>query len=144
MKHRDRMSDLEEIFEILVSSYGQRGGAMPAEGELCWRPATDAYETEDSFVVQMDLAGIDPAQIEVVTDGDALLVRGIRQDVNGPGKKHFHKMEINVGPFVRRIPIGIEVDPDSAVARYRGGFLYVTFRKGRTRQSVRRRVQIDS
>jgi HSP20 family protein len=143
MKDRDRLGDLTEIFEILVASYGRRGGALPAERDLCWRPATDAYETEDGFVVQMELAGMEPGQIEVVTDGKVLLVRGLRKDVSATGKKHFHNMEINVGPFERRLNLSVDVDPHSAVAHYRSGFLYISFRKGRARGGGRRRIEID-
>jgi HSP20 family protein len=142
MSKRDRTGELEEIFEILVTSYAQKGGVIPGESDLSWKPATDAYETEDSFIVQMDLAGMDPAQIEVLADEETLLVRGIRRDSSGPGKKHFHKMEINVGPFARRVPLSVEVDPDSAQARYRSGFLYVTFRKGRGGGDHRRQIKI--
>ena len=143
MKRPDHGGDLEEIFEILVTAYSQKGGAVPTEGDLCWRPATDAYETEDAFVVKLDLAGMDPTHIDVVCDGDTLLVRGIRPDVSGPGKKHFHKMEINVGPFVRRIDLAPGVDPGSAEARYRSGFLTVTFRKGKPRGGRRRQIAVD-
>ncbi len=130
MSKRERTGDLEEIFEILVTSYAQKGGVLPGENDMCWRPATDAYETEDHFIVQVDLAGMDPAQIEVLADKESLVVRGIRQESSVPGKKHFHKMEINVGPFVRRVAITVDVDPSSATARYRSGFLHVTFDKG--------------
>ena len=130
MSKPDRMGDLEAIFEILVTSYAHKDGSIPAEGSLCWRPATDAYETDEYFVVQMDLAGLDPSQIEVLADKESLLVRGIRQEATNEGKKHFHKMEIRVGPFARRVPLTMEVDPTSAEARYRNGFLYVTFKKG--------------
>ena len=130
MSKPDRTGDLESIFEILVTSYAHRDGSLPAESGLCWHPATDAYETEDSFVVQMDLAGLEPSQIEVLADAKNLLVRGIREEAPGGGKKHFHKMEIRFGPFARRVPLTVEVDPASAEARYRNGFLYVTFKKG--------------
>jgi HSP20 family protein len=143
MKNPDRRGDLEEIFEILVTSYGQKGGAIPMEGDLCWRPATDVYETEGEFVVQMDLAGMDAEQIEVVCDAESLTVRGIRPDRMGPGKRHFHKMEINVGPFVRRIPITTPVDPATAEARYQSGFLKVTFKKGGRRVTLRRQISVD-
>ncbi len=138
----DRLGELEEIFEILVTSYSQRGGVIPTEGDLCWRPATDAYETQDAYVVQMDLAGMDRASIEVLTDGENLTVRGIRQDISPPGKKHFFKMEINVGPFIRRVPIPVPVDMQSGVARYQNGFLYVTFKKGRFKSQARRHISV--
>jgi HSP20 family protein len=143
MSRSGRKGDLEEIFEILVTSYGQKGGAVPGEGDLCWRPATDVYETEDRFVVQMELAGLDPARIEVLYDGTHLVVRGIRGESASPGLKHFHTMEINVGPFVRRVPILAEVDPASASARYQGGFLFVTFSKGESRPVTRRQIAVD-
>lgn len=143
MKKPDGMGDLGEIFEILVTSYGRRGVTVPSEADLAWRPATDAYETEDSFVVQMDLAGMDPAQIEVLTDGENLIVRGVRQDTASHGKKHFYKMEINVGPFVRHVPILVEIDQMSAVARYRNGFLYVTFDKGTGGGQGRHQITVD-
>ena len=143
MNKSDRMGYLEAIFDILVTSYAQKGGILPGEGDLCWRPATDAYETEDVFIVQMDLAGLDPSQIEVLADEKSLLVRGIREESSGAGKKHFHKMEISVGPFSRRVPLTVPVDPGSAVARYRNGFLFVTFRKGPGTDASRRQITID-
>jgi len=143
MSKSGRMGDLETIFEILVTSYAHRDGSLPAEGSLCWRPATDAYETEDSFIVQMDLAGLEPSQIEVLADEKSLLVRGIREESTSEGKKHFHKMEIRVGPFARRVPLTVPVDASSAQARYRNGFLYVTFRKGPGKVRNGKQIAID-
>jgi HSP20 family protein len=143
MARPDQLGDMEEIFEILVTSVSAKDSTIPLEGDLCWHPATDAYETEETFIVQMDLAGMNPAAIEVLTDGRALTVRGIRQDIAPPGKKHFFKMEISVGPFIRRVPIPVEVDLGSAVASYRNGFLYVVFKKGRSRGKSRRKIAVD-
>ena len=142
MTKRNRLGDLEEIFEILVTSYAQKRGIIPAVGDLCWRPATDAYETSETFVVQMDLAGMDPAQIEVLCDERNLLVRGIRSEAKSDGKKHYHKMEISVGPFARRVSITVQVDTGSARARYQNGFLYVTFKKGPSDRAKRRQIAV--
>ena len=138
-----RRGEPEEIFEILVTAYAHKGGVLPAEGELCWRPATDVYETDDRFVVQMDLAGMDASRIEVICDGRSLVVRGIRTETSDPDRKHFHTMEISVGPFVRRVPLPPDVDPGSAAASYRSGFLYVTFHKGAPRRVGRRHIAVD-
>ncbi len=142
MSESDRAGGMEEIFEILVTSFKGHSGGLPMEGDLAWRPATDAYETEEGFVVQMDLAGMDPANIEVAIDGDTLVVRGVRGDIAPPGKKHYFKMEISVGPFERRIQVPFEMDPQSATAGYRNGFLYVEVRRGRRRLYARRRIDV--
>ncbi|MBU8871930.1 MAG: Hsp20/alpha crystallin family protein [Gemmatimonadales bacterium] len=143
MSKSGRMGDLEAIFEILVTSYAHKDGSLPAEGDLCWRPATDAYETDEFFIVQMDLAGLDPSQVEVLADEESLLVRGIREEAVSVGKKHFHKMEIRVGPFARRVPLTVTVDPSSAEARYRNGFLCVTFRKGSGKRRNQSQIAIN-
>jgi len=143
MSKNHQSGDLGDIFEILVVSYAQKGGVVPGESDLSWKPATDAYETDDQFVIQMDLAGMDPAQIEVLADDDTLLVRGIRQETSGTGKKHFHEMEINVGPFARRVALPVEVDAGSATARYRSGFLYVSFTKGGSRRDARGQISVS-
>ncbi|MBA4377135.1 MAG: hypothetical protein C0395_00455 [Gemmatimonas sp.] len=135
---------VDDIFEILVTTHARGLGRVPLDDDLTWRPATDAYETEDAFVVQMDLAGMDPAAIEVFTDGGSLTVRGTRQDIAPAGKKHYSKMEISVGPFARRIAVPVPVQPETAVARYRNGFLYVTFRKGPAAAGGRRRVDVGN
>ena len=134
---------MPEMYEILVTSYGSRHGGVPAEGDLCWRPAPDAYLTEDAFVVRMDLAGMRPERIEVLSDGDCLVVRGVRDELAPGGKKHFIKMEINVGPFVRRIPLPVPVIPESGRALYRDGILEISFEKGRRRPEGRRQIAVD-
>lgn len=143
MSPSGRRGNPDEIFEILVTSYGQKSAGMVADSDLSWRPATDVFETEVEFVVQMDLAGMDPSQIQVDFDGANLVVKGVRSESAGPGHKHFHTMEINVGPFVRRVPVIEGIDPESATARYRGGFLFVTFQKGEPRSPRRRKIAID-
>ena len=139
----DDPGQMDDIFEILVTSYTRATQPLGLDEDLTWRPATDAYTTEGEFIVQIDLAGMDPTGIEVLTDGDSLTIRGTRSDIAPAGKKHYFKMEINVGPFVRKVALTIDVDPASATAQYRSGFLYVTFRKGSGDQGHRRQITID-
>ncbi len=131
-----------DIYEILVTTSVRGGGALPLDDDMTWRPATDAYETADAFVVQMELAGMDPRAIEITVEGGALVIRGVRDEVAPPGKKHYHKMEISVGPFRRRIVLPDGVTPEAATARYQDGFLYVIVPRGDRRPPRRRRIEI--
>lgn len=140
---QDDSERVDDIFEILVTSYSRSTRPLLIDEDLTWRPATDAYATECEYVVQVDLAGMDPAGIEVLTDGDTLTLRGTRSDIAPAGKKHYFKMEINVGPFARRMTIPVPVIAESASARYRNGFLYVIFRKGDRQDCDRRRIDVN-
>ena len=140
---RDR-SDLEDVFEAFFGAPARGSRAIRMEGGIGWRPATDVYETSDSFVIQMDLAGMAADDIEVFVDEEFVVVRGTRRNIAPEGKKHFHKMEIMVGPFERHIRIPGFVDPTSAKAVYRSGFLFVTLGPGEGRCEERRVITIDS
>ena len=45
------------------------------------------------------------------------------------GKRHYHAMEVQVGPFERRFRTPVPVDPTSLRAVYEDGFLEVRLRK---------------
>lgn len=140
---RDR-SDMEDVFEVFFSTSSRGSRAIGMEGGIGWRPATDVYETEDEFVIQMDLAGLHRDAIEVFVDEEFVVVRGTRTEIAPPGKKHFHKMEIMVGPFERHIRMPAHVDANTAKAVYRSGFLFVTLGRGEGRCDERRVIDIES
>jgi len=48
-----------------------------------WSPALDMYETQASFVVLLDLAGVDADNTEVQTQPHVLTVRGVRRERHG-------------------------------------------------------------
>jgi len=139
-RRRDPMDDAFELF------FGVgRGSARPVgmHSDLGWRPATDVYETAEEFVIQMDLAGLRRDDIQVMAEEDFLLVKGVRGNIAPAGKKHFHKMEIQIGPFQRHIRVPDYVDVSSATATYRAGFLFIRMGKGAPRRSPRRSIRIE-
>lgn len=140
---RRRRGPMDDAFELFFGA--GKGAAKPfgMQPDLGWRPATDVYETEEEFVIQMDLAGMRPQDIEVWVEEDFLLVKGERSNIAPAGKKHFHKMEIQVGPFERAIRVPEHVDLTTTVASYRSGFLFIHLRRGRCTPQQRRNIRID-
>ena len=134
-------SDLDDMFEMFFGG-GRPSKAIGMHGDLGWRPATDVYETETELIIQMDLAGMAREEIEVLVDESFVIVKGTRGNIAPAGKKHFHKMEILVGPFERHIRIPAEIDGTTAKARYQTGFLFVTLRRGPGHCAERRSVAI--
>jgi HSP20 family protein len=140
-KTRDNEA-MDEIFELLVRTSNGIAKKISVNNDLTWRPATDAYETEDEFVVQVELAGMDPAGIDVHIDNGELFIRGVRNHIAPPGKKHYLKMEISVGPFLRRIAVPDGLDTASATAQYRSGFLVIRFARGDDGKRAKQRIDI--
>jgi len=100
-------------------------------------PAADIYETEDLFVVAMDIAGVAPDGFTVTFDAGILSVSGERRE-QASGRREYHAMEVKVGPFERRFRFPKRVDPASLKATYELGFLEIRLTKVSDRpQSVR-------
>ncbi|MFN2467327.1 MAG: Hsp20/alpha crystallin family protein [Gaiellaceae bacterium] len=92
-----------------------------------FRPPVDCYRTEDppALTVVVDLAGVDPESIRLIAGGRALLIEGERHRPTPPSRASFQRLEIDYGPFCRRVALGADVDPEAAEASYVGGMLTV-------------------
>jgi HSP20 family molecular chaperone IbpA len=93
-----------------------------------WKPPTDVYETDDALVVHMDIAGMRVDDFRVELSEGLLKISGERLSSRG-GPRHYHAMEVQVGPFERRLRLPVRVDPASLRTSYEAGFLEVWLHK---------------
>ncbi|MEW5883864.1 MAG: Hsp20/alpha crystallin family protein [Armatimonadota bacterium] len=106
-----------------------------------WRPNVDIRETESSFIVVAELAGVDPSQVRVEYNarGQTLLIRGTRSAPHETESTGSRRLEILYGEFEREIPLdGAAQSSEDVRAAYRDGFLVVFVPK--ERQGPRRRA----
>lgn len=87
-----------------------------------WTPMADIYETENSYVVALDLPGIDRTALEVDVDDNRLMVRGTR--LIDDSKQH--RTERPRGKFFRTFTVPRTVDQNNVVAEYKDGVLEIT------------------
>jgi HSP20 family protein len=106
---------IDELWQVPRFSGMRRG----------FRPSVDVVRLEDppAFQVVVELPGIDPNDIELYADAQTLVVAGDRR--RGLRGRYFH-MEIDYGPFQRRIEFTEQVDPEQATAEYRRGLLTIS------------------
>lgn len=121
--------NIRELLEMLMSEMSPTKHPIKTRPNLGWAPPTDVCETQTEIVITMDIAGMDRRDISVMTDGEILTVRGIRHEVAPSGKKQFHKMEIQVGPFQRLIQVPVPFDNQSISTNYSNGLLEIRLKK---------------
>jgi HSP20 family protein len=138
---KDEVPNMQDLVEGLLSHYTTPRAPMMVSPNVVWRPATDVYETEEVVVVRMDVSGMKRDSFEITIDGEDVVIRGQRKDPTPPGRKHFHKMEINVGPFERRIRVPVPFDADGVTACYENGFLELQMTK--TEKPPPKKIKID-
>ena len=142
------MSDEEDPFERAVSALDRvnrwmstmfEGRRPTGTGEGQWEPSADVYETPDAMVVCVELAGVDPASIEVNFSQGQLVVSGYREVCRG--SRRCHRAEIEHGRFSRCMTIPIDVDEDKIHATSRHGLLEICL--PRRQEAAPRKISIS-
>ena len=95
-----------------------------ARGQGGFRPQIDCYRTERpaAFHVIVELAGVDPAKIQVFADEGTLIVSGERRRPRCAGRI-YQQMEIDYGRFTRQVALGADIDVEASKATYKRGVL---------------------
>ena len=94
-----------------------------------WRPSLDLYETERNLIVLVDMAGMQPEDVQINLGREHLRLRGNRYKFPEPKIIRIHHMEIDFGPYDQTIALPKAVDPSGATSSYRNGFLVVRLPK---------------
>ena len=104
-----------------------------------WTPSVNLYETATSYLVCVDLAGVDKEKIDVEVHENRLRLKGTRavpmkDDGDEPGETEskrvrVHLMEIDHGSFNREVELPQNVDQEKIVAGYRNGMLWIEIPK---------------
>jgi HSP20 family protein len=97
-----------------------------------WSPPTDVYETEESYVVRVEIAGMREEDFEIVFENNFLMISGSRPDL--PERRAYQQMEIRFGKFETAVGLPGPVDLEASRADYAEGFLTVTMPKAKPNQ----------
>lgn len=97
-----------------------------------WSPPTDVYETDEKFIVRIEIAGMDEKDFSIRLEHNTLVINGSRSDV--PEPRAFHRMEIHFGEFSTEVELPTAIDHEKVEAEYHQGFLRVTLPKARPEQ----------
>ena len=140
---RDRDLDKlqEEIAELFSDLWQVPGFARGIRAGF--RPAVDCFRTDDpaELTVLVDVAGADPATIQIVASGRTLIVAGKRERPRCAGQV-YHRSEIEYGPFQREIPLAEDVDSSAATATYDNGILRIVLPIAQTRRGEKVAIEV--
>ena len=95
-----------------------------------FRPASrlapiDLYRADDTYVLSVDLPGVDAGSIDVDVDGRVLTVRAQRTAPDAEGATWISR-ERSSGAYVRKLNLGDSIDTEGIAAEYANGVLTVT------------------
>ncbi len=91
--------------------------------------SADVFDDADKVVVKLEAPGLEPEDFDINVVENVLIISGEKRFEHEESKGEYRLVERAYGKFSRSIPLGYEVDADSARATYRKGVLTVELDK---------------
>ena len=111
--------------------------------EHAWHPPTDVVETDDEFIVVMEIPGIEKKGISVNLAEGTLEISGCRYQKTPDKACKYHRVEIFCGNFKQQIAIGSEIDDPKISASYANGFLEIILPKKKHIKKDEKKIQVE-
>lgn len=99
------------------------------DSDADWMPSADINETDGSYVVHLDLPGMDNKDVKISIKGDVMTVCGERKNELNTDEDKFHRYERAEGFFCRTFNLPVNVDPDKITATSKDGVLKIELPK---------------
>jgi len=94
-----------------------------------WQPATDIYETKDSYKFNVELPGFKKDDVAVEVKDNVLIIKGEKKMDNEVKKENYHRIERFYGSFQRSFQLPQNIEPNKIKAKMDNGVLEITIPK---------------
>ncbi|TAN08124.1 MAG: Hsp20/alpha crystallin family protein [Rhodanobacteraceae bacterium] len=119
-------ADLSRAFSRLFDLSGaDQSDVVTSE----WAPRVDIREEDKRFVIEADIPGVDPKNIEVNMDKGVLSIRGERKSEHTVEDGKYTRVERAHGVFHRRFALPDSANPDGIRATGKYGVLEIEIPK---------------
>ena len=118
--------DLDRLFNM---RFGDEDSTIATSS---WIPAVDIAEKDDHFLIEADVPGVEPKDIEVSMENGVLTLRGERESEVKEEEEGYSRIERSRGSFYRRFSLPETADSENITAKSDKGVLRITIGKKET------------
>lgn len=138
---REMRSLQDEVNRLFASSFSRNEG----DSDLmrgAWSPQVDIFENKDQIVLEAELAGMKPEDVEISIENNVLTLHGERKFEKKDDGDNFHRVERSYGSFTRSFTLPPTVSSEDANAEFENGVLRLTLAK--REEAKPRRIEIKA
>ena len=139
---RDPVAELTDIARRISPMRDSMSGAPSGDGQT-WRPLAEVSETEDGYVVEVEVPGVAREDLDITLSANELEISGEFVEKKKVGWLRTRSRTRRTGSFEFRTLLARDVDADKITAALADGVLTVTIPKTASARSQRIEVTTD-
>jgi HSP20 family protein len=136
-----KFDEIDGLFNHLWRT-GRPGAPLRDEdGLVALRPRADVFESETSYVLELDLPGVGKDDVNVEVERDVLTVSAKRERKTDDDLRAVHTERSTNARFVRRFTLGEQVNAEKIEGKFQDGVLRLSVPK--KEKALPRRIRVE-
>ena len=92
-------------------------------------PSIDIKETEQNYVVSVEVPGVAKEDVDIRIDGNTLTIHGEKKQEKKEDKENYHCVERHYGSFERMLTLPTDANTDNIDAKFKDGVLTINIKR---------------
>ena len=135
---QDEMAQMSPMLAHALGLHAQQGNARATT--TAWAPALDISERKDAYLVNVELPGLKPEDLDITMEDGLLTIQGERQFTSESSEQQFHRVERRYGAFRRSITLPAHAMAEGIQASFEDGVLQILVPKAE--EAKPKRIQV--
>lgn len=133
----DIQRQMNRLFDDMISPNHQDGVG------LAFTPAAELDETDEAYLLNLEVPGLEPDDINIEATAEAIAISGERRSESTTNEKGVKRSEFRYGKFQRILPLPGRIDHQGVNADYKNGVLKLTLPKAEEEKNRVVKVKVD-
>ena len=137
---RSAQDEMAQMSPMLAHALGLQGQPQGSDRATAWAPALDISERKDAYLVNVELPGLKPEDLDITMEDGLLTIQGERDFANDSSEQQFHRVERRYGAFRRSITLPAHAMAEGIQASFEDGVLEILVPKAE--EAKPKRIQV--
>ena len=137
------LGDFDRVFDNLFNN-ALTNLAVSAPSVTDMALSLDISETDKSYDVKAELAGMEDSEVNVALSDGVLTISGEKKSESEEEGRTFHRVERRYGSFKRSLQLPQDADENKIKAKMKNGLLHIEIAKIKEQEKKAKTIKIES
>jgi HSP20 family protein len=139
--------EIDRLFDDAFRSFPGISGSrweLPDVTPIMLSPSLDIKETEEDYVVSVEVPGVDKDDIDIRVEDNILTIQGEKKQETRKDEENYHCVERRYGSFARTLSLPQDANAEDIQASFKDGVLSIRInRKAKTESEEAKKIEVQ-